>query len=41
MADIIEAISANNIKNGTLVVGVYPTASGVGTLNTYVKILQS
>ena len=37
MADIIEAISTNNIKNGTLVVGVYPTASGIGILNTYVK----
>lgn len=37
MADIIEAISANDIKNGTLIVGVYPTASGVGILNIYVK----
>ena len=37
MADITEAIAINNIKNGTSIVGVYPTASGIGISNTYVK----
>ena len=37
MADISEAISANDIKNGSIIVGVYPTASGVGIYNAYVK----
>jgi hypothetical protein len=37
MADIVEAIGSNVIKNGTTVVGVYPTASGIGLYNNYVK----
>lgn len=37
MADIIEAISGNLVKNGTTIVGVYPTASGIGLYNNYVK----
>jgi hypothetical protein len=41
MADIIEAISTNDIKKSTLVVSVYPRVGEVGTLNTYIKILQS
>lgn len=37
MADIIEAISTNVVKNGTLLVGVNPTASGIGIYNLYVQ----
>lgn len=37
MADIIEAVSANNIQNGTVVVSVQKTAVGTSKITTYAK----
>jgi hypothetical protein len=37
MADIIEAVSANDIKNGTIVVSVQKTATFIDKINTYAK----
>lgn len=38
MADIIEAVSANDIHNGTIVVSVQKTNIGTSKITTYSKI---